>query len=80
MSDKVTLTVSLVVDHWRGSKGVRLKPKDDMRLSSGDLHAGSTFPATITLDADTAKELQKALEMQYQPVFWMRRGSDDQEG
>ena len=67
----VTLQVSLVVDSWRGPGAASLSPEADLALTVGDLHAGSTFPATITLDPDTADELLAALQAGYQPVFWM---------
>ena len=68
---KTVLEVVLVVDSWRGPGAVLLSPEADLALTAGDLHAGSTFPATITVDEDTAEELRAALNAGYQPVFWM---------
>lgn len=67
----ITLQVSLVVDSWRGPESAPLSAEAEMMISAGDLPAGSTFPATIMLDADTAAELWSALQGGYQPVFWM---------
>ena len=69
----MTIVVKLVFETWRGVKGEALSPETDMRLSTGDLHSGSTFPATITVDADTADELRSALEKGLQPTFWMSK-------
>ncbi len=66
-----TLKVSLIVDYWRGKSGGMLTPEAELALEVVDLHGGSTFPATITLDADTAEELAMALQAGYRPVFWM---------
>ena len=67
------IAVSLVFETWRGVQGAALSPEIDLALSTGDLHAGSTFPATITVDADTAEELREALSKGLQPTFWMSK-------
>ena len=71
----MTMAVSLVFETWRGKGGEALSSEADLVLSSGDLHSGSTFPATITVDADTADELRSALEKGLQPTFWMSEAS-----
>ena len=67
----VTLSVALVFEDWQGPLGKPVTSETYQRLSTGSLHAGSTFQATITLDQDTAEDLMDALNAGYQPVFWM---------
>ena len=38
-------------------------------LSLGCFHSGTTFQATLILDADDAAELRRAIGSGYQPVF-----------
>ena len=70
----VTLDVALIFDDWRDWRDSRQSiygTAIGLSLSSGDLHSGSTFRATITVDPDTAEELMAALDAGYQPVFRM---------
>jgi hypothetical protein len=44
---------------------------DLIRMTRGDLHSGSTFHGTITLDEENMDQLNKMFEAGLQPVFWI---------
>lgn len=51
---------SMVFDDWRVHGKSVYATELGLKLSSGDLHGGSTFPGEITLDAETEAELLAA--------------------
>ncbi len=54
---KCTVPVSLVFMGWRGIEGT----ERGTELSMGQLHYGSTFDGTITLEVADASTLEEAL-------------------
>ena len=47
------------------------------RYGAGNIHSGATFPATITLDIDTAKEFKEMMDGGLQVVFWTMQESKE---
>lgn len=59
-------------------KGKSLSESTDMadigtwlEMTRGDIHSGSTFGGTITLDEENMDDLNKMFEAGLQPVFWI---------
>ena len=47
------------------------------RYGAGNIHSGATFPATITLDIETAKEFQEMMDGGFQILFWTMQGANE---
>ena len=65
---KCTVPVSLVFKGWRGIKGTPTATQ----LSMGQLHYGSTFDGTITLEIADAPTLEEALAANISPMFELK--------
>jgi hypothetical protein len=57
------------VDHPATQAWKRTQNERGVKLSLGDFHGDSTFSATITLNAEQAEELKRALSSGVQSVF-----------
>ena len=44
---------------------------ENMALSSGDFHSGSTFDAEIELTPENEHEIKSAIAQGYTPCFWL---------
>ena len=56
------MKLALIFDDWRGppAYGSIYATELGLRLSSGDLHSGTTWHVEVDLPADLAKELRRA--------------------
>ena len=62
--------VSLVFDDWRNSAQESVyQTEQGIELSMRDFHSGTTFKASIELDAQQAAELKDAMKKGFTPVF-----------
>lgn len=67
------MKIRLVFDDWRDKKHQSVySTQDGIDLSMGDFHAGTTFEAEISLNAEQEAELRDALREGYVPVFYVR--------
>lgn len=71
------MKVRLVFDDWRVAGKSIYNTEDGIALSMGQLHSGSTFTGTIDVDPGEDKELQQALDMGFQPVFYLIGDDND---
>ena len=62
--------IRLVFEDWRHAGKSIYATLQDVGLSMGALHSGSTFPATIELDEDDAEILKAALSADTHPAFY----------
>lgn len=68
---KKEFSISLVFDDLRrGGKSIN-GTEEYIDATALDLHPGSTFPGTITLEDDAAYDFEIMLEGGLQPVFWV---------
>ena len=51
-----------------------------VQLSLGSFHSGTTFCATLSLDADDAADLRDAVVKGYRPVFELMLDESDKAG
>lgn len=67
------MKIRLVFEEWRSQYHGRLQPLAEVAdLGLGDFHSGSTFEATIEVDADAERELEEAMSIGYRPVFYAK--------
>ena len=67
------MKIKLVFQDWRKEgKSVYATP-EGINLAMGAFHGGSTFDGEINLGNWEEKELRKAIEEGYQPVFWVTK-------
>ncbi len=67
-----SLDCRLVLEDWRkhGEPDSIYDTELGVELTMGDLHSGTTFPATVTLPAEVAREIEAAYaEHGAYPVF-----------
>ena len=64
-----SIPLSLVFEDLRRN-GIPIYGQEHLRLTSGNLHSGSTFPGTITLDAEDEEYFNQMLVSGLQIVFW----------
>jgi hypothetical protein len=72
----------LVFEDWRqrGQLGSIYNSEYGLRLSSGDLHSGTTFPAVVEIDDKTAGDIVKAGQLGgAYPVFAIVDASNKEE-
>ena len=63
------MKIKLVFEDWqKDGKSVYQTP-EGIYLSLGNFHSGTTFDADIDLDAGDEKELQRAIDAGFVPVF-----------
>lgn len=68
---KKPVAISMTFDDLR-RKGKSISPSmEHINMTAGSLHAGSTFPGKIYLDADSREFLQMMFEADLQVVFWV---------
>ncbi len=65
------MKIKLVFDDWRKEGKSVYHTSEGIALSNHGFHSGSTWDAAIHLDAWEEKELRKAIEEGYYPVFWV---------
>ena len=67
-----TINLSLVFDDVRRyGKSVYSSAEYIEKYAASNIHGGSTFPGTITLDPETADEFIELLRDGYRLVFWV---------
>ena len=65
------MKIKLVFDDWRKKGKSIYNTSEGIALSNHGFHSGSTFDGEINLGNWEEKELRKAIEEGYQPVFWV---------
>lgn len=64
------MQITLVFDDWRNRDQESVyQTVQGVELSMGDFHSGTTFEATVALDAQQAAELEDAMKKGFTPVF-----------
>ena len=65
------MKIRLVFDDWRKNGKSIYETEEGIELILGDFHSGSIFDGEINLDEGDSKELQKALDSGFTPVFYV---------
>ncbi len=65
------LKIKLVFLDWRKKGNSIYCTEEGWHLQRRDFHGGTTFDGTIKLDKEQAIEFKKAIEVGYQPCFWV---------
>jgi hypothetical protein len=67
------MKLKLVLDDWTDLQLFSVY-RACPRLSLGDFHHGSAFPAEVVLTPDQEQELREALADGFRPVFYLVEG------
>ena len=68
------MKIKLIFMDWRKKGNSIYSTEEGWGLSMGEFHGGTTFEGTIKLDKEQTIELNRAIEVGYQPCFWIAGG------
>ena len=63
--------IRMTFDDLRRKGKSMYSTEEGVQMTMGDIHSGSTFSGTITLDEENMDQLNKMFEAGLQPVFWI---------